>query len=502
MPGYETPRRLGIPETLKDPVSNQKASSSNGSQFPAGELVIHTSDKNMRLGRGGKRQWRHTVTYRTSQSGVIGKTAMTSLDVDSTYRDHLYCECSMDALDRFQQNNRGPLAESPLTRAVEAWISSQVTAFCRELEEKESRLVREQDRSELARLNDWLDQWKNQFLQDFMQGLYGQGEGLAAKEETPLPSGKPVRIEVSVTYPRAGKGVYFRPMVKFFDARDRRVRSVPYRWVSEDTNIAMVDEELMQVQTFSFGDTAIYAETLDSKLRSNSIPIEVARILEIRIAPHEIEMAAGTRRRLEAICRLPSGEEASNVYLTWMESNASVVRVSGSGMLFAFGPGQTEVTAMDESCRSDIPAIVKVTAGEGKGPGKDRGKGYPRILVSEVDCGPDEDQPRKFRNDDPPIHQLPVDVDNNIWWINLASPFARLYYSSGKYGVNSEAWRMYHVERVIDVMVQIAVSHGPDSEESLGSRDWIYRAAGFEAEIRAKAIESLRAFIESGDTAD
>ena len=106
-----------------------------------------------------------------------------------------------------------------------------------------------------------------------------------------------------------------------------------------------------------------------------------------------------------------------------------------------------------------------------------------------------------FRSDDPPIHQpLPIDVDNNIWWINLASPFARLYYSSERYGVKSDAWRMYHVERVIDVMVQIALSHGPDSEESRGSRDWIYRAAEFEAEIRAKAIESLREFIESGET--
>lgn len=59
---------------------------------------------------------------------------------------------------------------------------------------------------------------------------------------------------------------------------------------------------------------------------------------------------------------------------------------------------------------------------------------------------------------------------------------------------------MYHVERVIDVMVQIALFHGPYSEESLGSRDWIDRAAVLEADIRTKAIESLRGFIETGET--
>jgi len=261
----------------------------------------------------------------------------------------------------------------------------------------------------------------------------------------------------------------------------------------------MVDDELMQIQTFAFGKTTVYAETMDGSLCSNAVPLEVVRITEIRIAPHEIEIPAGTRKRLEAVCRLSDGEEVSNIYLTWMESNSSVARVSGSGLVYGFGPGETQVTATDDGCRSDIPAVVKVTPSQGRGAGRDRGRGYPRILISEVDIGPDEEQPRRFRADDPPIHQLPVDVDNNIWWINLASPFARLYYASERYGVKSEAWRMYHVERVINVMVQIALSHGPDSEESRGSRDWIYRAAEFEAEIRAKAIDSLKGFIESGD---
>jgi hypothetical protein len=500
MLAYEAPRDLRIPESLRDPVSNQNVSTTQMSQFPPGRLSIYSSDKNMRLGRGDKRQWRHTVTYHTNQSGVIGKISMLSLDVDSTYRDYLYCECFLDALDAFQQNSRGALAESPLTRAVDAWISARVGALCRELEERNKRLIREQDKNELTKLNDWLDQWKNQFLQEFMHGLYGQGVGKPTREaEPPLPSGKPARIEVSLTYPRAGMGVYFRPMVKFFDSQNRRIRPTPYRWASEDNNIAMVDEGLMQIQTFSFGQTAIYAETLDGSLCSNAAPLEVVRLLEIRITPHEMKMPAGTRRHLEAICRLPNGEEVSNVYLTWIESNASVARVSGSGLVYAFGPGETEITAIDDECRSDVPAVIKVTPSPGKGPGKDRGQGYPRILISEIDYAPDEDQPRRFRSDDPPVHQLPVDVDNNIWWINLASPFARMYYSKERYGVASEAWRMYHVERVIDIMIQIALSHGPDSDESLGARDWIYRAAEFEAEIRAKAIESLASVIETGE---
>jgi hypothetical protein len=109
-----------------------------------------------------------------------------------------------------------------------------------------------------------------------------------------------------------------------------------------------------------------------------------------------------------------------------------------------------------------------------------------------------EDRPAVFGKDEPPVYQRVQDIDNNVWWINLASPFARFYYTNQKYGVNSEAWRMYHVERVIDVIVQIALSHGPDSEDSRISRDWMHRSAEIEAEIRQKAIDSLKDFIEQG----
>lgn len=498
-PGFESPRMITIPDVLRDPISNQNVSTRNGSGLPSGFIKIFTSDKNMRFGRGGKRQFRHTVTFHTERSGVIGKIPINSLDVESNFRDYMYAGCYLESLDSFQQNNRGPLSETPLTRAVENWISAQVRAFCRELEDRERKIIKEQDKTEIVRLNEWLDHWKNQFLQEFMHGLYGEGEGKPIVDVVPLPSGIPARIELSLTNPRAGRGVYFRPIIKFFDARNHRIRPAPFRWVSEDNNVAMVDEELMLVRTFSFGATNIYAVTLDGKLQSNVIPLEVVRIIEIRVVPHEIEMSAGTRRKFEAICKLSGGLEVSNVYLTWMENDASVARVSSAGLVYAFSPGKTDVTATDETCRSDVPAIITVTAETGRGEGKDRGKGFPKILISEVDCAPGEDNPPVFKSDEPPVHQRPQDIDK-VWWINLASPFARYYYTGSNYGVDSEAWRMYHVERVIDVIVQIALSHGPDSEDSIASRQWIHRAAEIEADIRQKAIESLRDFIENGQT--
>jgi len=501
MEGYEAPKVTAIPDSLPDPLSERTVSTTQEGASPVGELRIFTSEKNMRRGRGARRKWRHTVTYHTGSSGVIGRASMTDLDVDSTFRDYMYCDCSLEALDEYQQNERGRLAESPLTRAVEQWVSREVQAYCREFEARERRLLRQQDRNELSRINDWLDRWKNQFMQEFMHGLFGEGEGRPRGTGGALPPGTPASIRVSTGYPRAGVGVYFRPTLRFFDGDGRRIRAVPYRWVSEDNNVAMVDEDLRLIQTFSFGSTRIHAETLEGRLRSNPIGLEVVRLLEIRIVPHEVTVPAGTRRSLEAVCRLPNGEEVSNVYLTWMEGNTSVARVSSRGLVYGFAPGQTEVTALDDSCRSDIPAIITVTPSGGVGAGSRRGRGFPKILISETDCAPGEDHPATFRRDEPPVCQRVQDSEANIWWINLASPFARLYSDPGRgYGVNSDAWRMYHVERVIDLIVQIALSHGPDSAESFDCNDWIFRSAEIEAEIRAKAIESLASFIVHGET--
>jgi hypothetical protein len=168
-------------------------------------------------------------------------------------------------------------------------------------------------------------------------------------------------------------------------------------------------------------------------------------------------------------------------------------------MVYGVNPGQTKVTAVDESCRSDVPAEITVIPGEGAGEGDQRGRGYPTILISEIDTAPEDEQPAVFRSDEPPVTQRAKDVDVNIWWINLASPFARLYFSHDDYGVESHAWRMYHVERYVDIIVQICLANAPDSEETLGFSAWVYKAGEIEAEIRKKAIESLVPFIRLGE---
>ena len=51
---------------------------------------------------------------------------------------------------------------------------------------------------------------KNRFINELMQGLFGEGEGGRTEEGYALPSGKPATIQISCSYTTAGKGIYLQ----------------------------------------------------------------------------------------------------------------------------------------------------------------------------------------------------------------------------------------------------------------------------------------------------
>ena len=420
MPGYEKPREISIPSSLKDLVTGDKVSTTNNDSLPLGVLTLKTSVVSMRY----KKKGRHNIIYK-SKSGYIGYVAVSQLDVQSPYRDHIYGECQLEALDPFKQNERERLANSPVTRAVERFIAQQVQAYAKEFEALDKRRYDQEEKNAISRMNEALDRWKNRFLNELMQGLWGSGEGGPTREQQRLPVAKAAKLELSLSHNSAGLGVPFRPSLKFFDKTGRRIRPTPFRWVSEENNVAMVDEDLMIINTFSFGRTVIHSETLDGKVQSNKVPLEVVRVNRIDISPKEIEIDAGSRQKLEAICTLGSGDQTSDLYLCWTESNSAVARVSSSGLVYGFAPGTSEVIAGDDKCLAKDPCIITVVPSEGRGRGSDkRGRGYPLVLVSgEIDRDPETNEYVNFSREEPPVTQRPQDSDRNIWWINELCSF-------------------------------------------------------------------------------
>jgi hypothetical protein len=495
MEGATSPRNIEIPSVLLDPLSGEETSTTKDGSLPRGGLTLLTSKVSMRYGKKG----RHNILFK-ARSGYIGYVPVTELDIQSPYRDRIYGQCLLQSLEAYKQNERARLSNSPLTRAVERFISDQIQKYAQEFEARERKQYAKTEKDAISKINEALDRWKNRFLGELMRGMWG-GPGLGPTPPRPhLPAGKPERLELTLTHSKAGIGVSFRPTLRFFDASRQHIRPVPFRWLSEDPNVAMVDEDLSVINTFSGGQTLIYAETLDGLAVSNKVPLEVVRIRNIRISPDKLDVQVGSRQKLEAICRLASGQETSSVYLVWTESNPEVVRVSAAGLVFGFAPGESDITAGDDTCLAKEPAIVTVSAGDGSGKGDKHGKGFPLVLISgEIDTDPETHQYVHFSNEDPPVAQRPQDVNRNIWWINSDAPLARMYLNSESYGYKSREWRMYHLERYIDVIVQIALTYGPTDRESLSVGEWIIRWGAKATEIQAAAVSDLNNFISTGE---
>jgi hypothetical protein len=493
MQGGETQRAIVIPETLIDPAYKRAVSTTNNGKLPSGEAVLLTSDKSMRW----KRKERHAITFKAG-TGYIGYVPIPDLDVQSPFRDQIYGECTLAALEPFAQNDRGLLAESPLTRAVKFFLSEQITKYAKEFEAKEKKKIDQKEKSELSKINEALDRWKNQFL----DSLFG-GQGKSTGNDPPLPSrlpiGKPARIKVNLTHNQAGIGVSLKPTIEFFDASDKRIRSVPYRWVSDDPNIAIVDEDLGIINTFAAGITNLYAETLDGKVRSNGTSLTVVVIRDIEIIPSEVELPVGSRRALETVCTLATGEKSTGVYLLWNESNAKIARVSAAGVVYGFEVGECQIDAGDDHAMTKRQATVRVILATGTGGDEGKGRGYPRILLSSVDNDPDTNQPVHLSRDYPPVYQGPQDADRNIWWINSSSPIAGMLLDKERgYGYHSREWRMYHLERYVEVLIQIALTYSAREQPNSSIDDYLNQWGTKAAEIQAGAASSLLDFIKEG----
>lgn len=487
--GAPLPRVVDIPEHLPDRMSGQMVSTTEGGKCGSGKLTIRTSEKSMRW---KPRIYLHVIQCKAA-SGFVGTIQMRELST-SHYGDHMFGECRLDSLEAFRRNDRNGLSESPLTRALRDWIAQQIDLYAVEFEKLEKLRMRQEDKDALSGMNAALDKWKNQFLEDLLSGS-GDGPGSTPRPGTSLPSGVPARMELIAWHRRAGLRVTFRPILRFYDEENKRIRPVPFRLISEDNNVAaVVDENLMVIETFSVGETAIHAETLDGRLKSNRIPLEVVHLHRIQITPEQVELRAGSRSKLEAKCTLASGEQTSDVFLEWIENDRSIANVSAAGMVFGFTPGETTVEAADDRVTCESPATIRVLEPE---PGV--GKGYPRILLSDIDPDPQTGEPARLNKRDPPVHQRVEDADRNIWWINMSSPLARRYYSEARGNISaSREWRAYHLERYIEALVKIQLVHKNKQGEQMDFEQWLNLWDETAVKMQENAAETLRAFLDEG----
>ncbi len=492
IPGAEAARVVEIPAALVDPTTEEQIET--GAVAGRSRLELRTSAVSMRYSLKA----RHTINGWTHDQRSTGYWEVPALS-RAGYADKIYGDIYLDALAGYKQNDRRNHSDAPLTRALRDWISRQIEDYSAEFVKLDRLQASKEEKDELSRLNDQLNAWKNRFLEREFGGVGQDGsDGTGKRPRTRLPRGEVARVVLTMNHGHAGQGVTFRPSLDFFDAAGTRVRAVPYMWESSDWAVATVDGELNMVTTHTPGTTEITAVCKDSGMRSNTVAIEVLDITSIELTPADMEIRAGSRQPIVATVKARDGRSLQGVYLVWTEDNTAIVSVSSGGMVFGLTPGDSQIIAGDNQTLSASPTRVKVLEPGEKG--KDGGSGYPKILLSEIDDDPLGEGPPVFSEAEPPVHQRPQDVDHNIWWINMASPLARRYIDPARGGGSrSLEWRVYLLERYIEVMVKILLTydfqHGQDISFETMLRRWEEQATA----MQQRAVGSLQGFLDGGE---
>jgi Bacterial Ig-like domain (group 2). len=489
------PRIVQVPDEIEDPVSGESCEM-NPPGAPKGRLILRTAAVSMRW----KKKGRHHIRY-MAHGRPVGFLAMEDVS-RSDWVDRMYGECQLDQLSTFETNDRMRLADSPVTRALDRWIRSQIIEYENEFKKREKVEASQEEKNKLQELNQLLDAWKNKFLDDsdFHAGsIEGEGPSPYRPKPQPLPSTRPVAIHVRCPYQKAGIGVWLRLMPEFIDAAGRRVGAPGYIWHSSDWAVATVDSN-HTVVTHTPGPVQLWVETTDGSLRSDPVSIQVIDTVKAEIEPRSIEAQAGRFQQLEVKVTDRDGTVHEDVLMTWTQDDSSIVSITYTGKIIGRKAGSTTVYAMDEHCM-DAPAACHVTIIPAEtGPGDSSGKAYPRILLSDVDPDPlnPDKEPYTLSPGDGPVHQpTPQHVDHNIWFINLQCPLAKLYFEH--YGPESREWRSYHIERYIEALAKIRLALDFQREEHLPFDEVERRWREIASEVQRRALAELRPLLEGQD---
>jgi hypothetical protein len=463
-PGVESPVVHAIPSEL--PLDNgQMVSTSESGAKECGRLTLHTSVDNMPGAyRSLKPRWQ--IIYRTRHQ-MIGSKPVGEVAPATPGSQFVYGTVELPALEpAYVEHGRRRPKDGPLVEALDRFVSEKIRELAHQINARRKQDLDERALDQVHEENRMLDTFKNRFLPNYGEGNGGAGGGNGAG-----PGGggggsitewgtEAEALDYSVPEGgiHLGKGISaaLRTMLeaRVIDANGRRVRAV-IEWHTSDRRIADVPREDKLIAKEK-GTCEIWGCVKGTGIQSTRIPVRVWNVDHVLLTPRKLDIPLGSRQQIVAEVTDDEGQRSTDVLLEWSHDaeDPLTVRISQNGTVTGNRLGRTAITAGAGGVWARIPAEVAIIPNPQE---KNRGSGFPRLLLTGRDLDPATGTIREGDPDQPALWQEVSDVVHNVWWLNLQSPEAA--YNFHQRGTNPPLWRTYHAEKVVEMVVQVWMSN-------------------------------------------
>jgi hypothetical protein len=504
-PGFEQPQGLKIPEFLPDGCGAPQSTTMHGTRA-AGRLILYTSGENMpNAYRKLKPRWK--ISYRTSQQ-MIGSKAVSEVAPNVPGAQYIYATVELAALEPdYVELGRKRPADGPLTEALDIFIADAIRSLAKAISDSRRRTIDQQSLDEVYKENQALNYFKNRFLpHDGNGGDGGAGRnGLAAQpafeekhpREDPAPtmvepvangSGTAASIELGWNAGetlRVGCGVALpvTPLLnpRVVDCAGNTIARAELEWHSSDARVARFGEGGGNLIACAKGTTHIWASVKNKAphasahpgtngavrttphemegelVASAKIEVEVWAVDHVLLTPRSLEIPLGLRKQIIAEVTSDEGLRATNVLLNWKQETADslTVRIQPRGWITANRLGYAAVTAgagdpLKGGVWARIPTSVSVIPSPDE---LQRGSGFPELRLTDRDTDPATGEIRQGDPEQPALWQEVSDYQSNLWWLNLQSPDAAFFFAQR--GEDIRLWRAFHVQKVVDMVLQV-----------------------------------------------
>jgi hypothetical protein len=302
------------------------------------------------------------------------------------------------------------------------------------------------------------------------------GSGTAASIELGWNAGETLRVGCGVALP-------VTPLLnpRVVDCAGNTIARAELEWHSSDARVARFGEGGGNLIACAKGTTHIWASVKNKAphasahpgtngavrttphemegelVASAKIEVEVWAVDHVLLTPRSLEIPLGLRKQIIAEVTSDEGLRATNVLLNWKQETADslTVRIQPRGWITANRLGYAAVTAgagdpLKGGVWARIPTSVSVIPSPDE---LQRGSGFPELRLTDRDTDPATGEIRQGDPEQPALWQEVSDYQSNLWWLNLQSPDAAFFFAQR--GEDIRLWRAFHVQKVVDMVLQV-----------------------------------------------